>query len=1378
MTYSTKIILIVITYFVFHAAPAQSQNIEYSEHIYYYQGASNSSTLDPVETARRRCLPYGGLVKIDKVGGGVNNHGFPNYYVTCNQFHNPSEIFVSTTCENGWKKANDNCYRFDYTGHSGTDAGPPMCAAGNPVNLANGRKYQMEIDYLSAANPLLKFVRYYNAGTGGRLGEPAKLTRNGFNSSWTHTYSNYLRIQHDPVNVGTRHLTLLRPSGEIEQFSQVGSTITPRTNNDGTDRLIFSNESYLYFVDGKTTEYYDVSGRFIKRVQGRYEVHAVYDVDGRLAGISTPEGHELTFVTSQNTLLVDVGEPTLFEHKSPLLTAIELPDGSQVRFEHNQDVNSIERLALVKVIYPDSSERKYKYTGYHQMLLASIEDEKGIIFAEWTYHSDGSGKAISSNHANDVNRFEYSYSGNDRSVTNPLGLTTNYRMQFRAGKGRLVSTDQEATALCAAADKQYTYDDRGNRLSSTDWNGNVTAYSYNEINQPISMVQAVGTVNARETTTQWHPTFNLPVLIDYPNKTVSFNYDAVGNLTQRTETDTLSGENRVWTYQYDNNFRLISIDGPRNDVNDTFSYTYYNCSIGGRCGQIQSITNALGQTTWYNQYNAHGYPLRITDANGVTTTMTYDMRQRLTSIVIDDNATTIDYEPTGDIRRTTLPDGTFTQYVWDDARRLIALFDGEGNRIEWSLDNAGNRTQERISDPNGIIRKSLQTDFDELSRIHQMIYAHGGVIGYEYDKNSNLSVVTDANDRTSTSEYDALDRLIREINTLSGATQYTHDAHDNLTSVTNPEGLTTTYTYNGFDEVISQTSPDTGTITYTYDQVGNKVTETDARGIISTFTYDAINRLTGVSYPDSSEDVTYTYDQDTFGVGRLSSITDSSGSTSFGYDAQGNITELTQTIDGQRYTQSYTYNGANRLTGMTYPSGRSVTYSYDASGRINRVDSIGNEGSETLADTITRLPFGPLASLILGNSVERQRSYDQDYRIENLNDPDTLSRNYVWSDVNTITAMTDSLASNNSQFFDYDELDRLNFATGSYGERSYSYDGIGNRLTEERSDGTDTYQYFDTNHRLRRLVGERVHTYDAAGNTTRDSARDFTYNQQGRLNSVTRNGDTSTYTHNALGQRVHKTTPTQGTRHFIYDLDGRVIMEADATGTVAVEYAYLDGEPLVMWRDTPSEPAADFEFSSSGSTTDGKWQVFHFEVTAGELIEGNVTWDDPNANVKIFLRDENNTQIANDTDGDSPAMVSATAQTSGTWSIGVSIVSGATDYDVLVNTSSDVTPQEPAADFEFSSSGSTTEGKWQVFQFDVNAGELIEGEVIWDDPDADVRIFLRDENGTQIANDTDGGLPAMVSATAGSSGTWSIGVSIKSGSVNYDVLVNAMTGGQ
>ncbi len=233
---------------------------------------------------------------------------------------------------------------------------------------------------------------------------------------------------------------------------------------------------------------------------------------------------------------------------------------------------------------------------------------------------------------------------------------------------------------------------------------------------------------------------------------------------------------------------------------------------------------------------------------------------------------------------------------------------------------------------------------------------------------------------------------------------------------------------------------------------------------------------------------------------------------------------------------------------------------------------------------------------------------------------------------------------------------------------------------------------------------------------------------------------------------------------------------AGVGGTYTASVLIREGSTPFNLRVNPTEappaPLADFEFASSGTATTGSWQVFSFDVNAGDLVEGDVIWNDPSADVRIFLRDENGTPITNDTDGGLPAMVSAVAETSGTWSIGVRIISGNIDYDVLVNTTAGFTPPDPLADFEFSSSGSNTSGSWQVFRFDVTAGETVDGQVTWDDTNADVRIFLRDENGSPIANDTDGGLPAMVSAVAASSGRWSIAVRIVSGTVNYDVLVN------
>ena len=102
------------------------------------------------------------------------------------------------------------------------------------------------------------------------------------------------------------------------------------------------------------------------------------------------------------------------------------------------------------------------------------------------------------------------------------------------------------------------------------------------------------------------------------------------------------------------------------------------------------------------------------------------------------------------------------------------------------------------------------------------------------------------------------------------------------------------------------------------------------------------------------------------------------------------------------------------------------------------------------------------------------------------------------------------------------------------------------------------------------------------------------------------------------------------------------------------------------------------------------------------------------------------------------------------------------------------TPPETLAEFEFDSSGSRDSGRFQVFRFDVTAGDLVETMVIWNDQDADVRVFLRDETSSQVDRDTAGSGLSMLSVVAQTSGRWSVAVQVNSDTtVNYDVLVDS-----
>jgi RHS repeat-associated protein len=104
-------------------------------------------------------------------------------------------------------------------------------------------------------------------------------------------------------------------------------------------------------------------------------------------------------------------------------------------------------------------------------------------------------------------------------------------------------------------------------------------------------------------------------------------------------------------------------------------------------------------------------------------------------------------------------------------------------------------------------------------------------------------------------------------------------------------------------------------------------------------------------------------------------------------------------------------------------------------------------------------------------------------------------------------------------------------------------------------------------------------THDAGGNIVTDQRPfelyQYAYNNRNRMSSVTRNGAAyATYIYNALEQLVSRTTadpngPT-GTVHYIYDLDGHLIAEADAaSGSITREYIWMPANDNEAHVDLP-----------------------------------------------------------------------------------------------------------------------------------------------------------------------------------------------------------------
>lgn len=821
-------------------------------------------------------------------------------------------------------------------------------------------------------------------------------------------------------------------------------------------------------------------------------------VNGRLMRIEFANGHSRDYNYTPSgfgdnlTITDSYGDQIQYNHLGSHHSVMIDPGGRE--FHYHFDLENATNPKL-KVIYPDNTPatntdnpyREYEHISAYDTTtgaplvtngaLSKIYDN-GVLTMSYEY-DPVTGMPIAEEKPGGVDRNAISYVLNAQNkvtqatLTNALGKDTVYTFQTIADRQLVTQVDGLASLNCLGDSKSISYDTDGYVTSKTDRNGNITQYTRDTSGRETQRIEAFGTPEQRTIDTVWHSS-NKPASITRPRSITEFTYGAYERLMQRTEIDTVTGicatDNtqpecrRTTSYTYNSLSQVLTIDGPRTDVTDVTTYTY------DASHNRNSITNALGQVTNITAYDSYGNPLSITDPNGSVTSLTYDSQLRLLTRTVafgtaEASTTTFEYDLEGKLHKIIQADGSFLQYAYDAADRLIEIIDNQNNKISYTLDNAGNRTAENIVDPGMVLVKTQTRVFDELSRLLNTVGASTQTTQYTYDLNDNPVTITEPKGGITTQSFDALDRLVQSIDPENGSlkpTSYIYDAEDNLISVTDPNSQTTSYVYNGFGDIINQTSPNTGTTSYTYDAAGNRTSQTDARGIMATYSYDALNRLTSIDYPGTAEDVSYSYDStlsNNRGIGRLTQINDESGSTAYHYDRRGNVTQVTTTINtgsgSQTLTTGYAYNLADNLTQITYPSGRTVDYSHNLLGQVSAVHTTQSASTQALATTIAYQPFGPLRDFNYGNGLAHSRSFDQDLRLTQHSTGPGLSpvhsNTLAYDDNSNISSLTDNVDSTQSSTFDYDALNRLGGFTKNSTPACYAYDAVGNRTLASAS---------------------------------------------------------------------------------------------------------------------------------------------------------------------------------------------------------------------------------------------------------------------------------------------------------------------------------------
>ncbi|QDQ27050.1 RHS repeat protein [Chitinimonas arctica] len=473
--------------------------------------------------------------------------------------------------------------------------------------------------------------------------------------------------------------------------------------------------------------------------------------------------------------------------------------------------------------------------------------------------------------------------------------------------------------------------------------------------------------------------------------------------------------------------------------------------------------------------------------------------------------------------------------------------------------------------------QTIKREFDLHGNLAKEIRNDGGWTEYTYTPGGKVKTRTDDLGRLSVFDYDALKRMTTRTDTANGVTRiqrFDYDGRNRLTKYTDPRGLVTTYTYNGFDEVLVQTSPDSGITTTVPDGKGGTDTVTDAKRQTTKYHYDLAGRLDKLTYADQSN-ITFGYGTTGTRAGKLQLITDSQGDQiSIPYDDLGRPMGEWRTIAGKQYITRENYDSAGRLKQRVYPSGRTITYNFNAAGQVNQILTQANASAPTavLAKDISYRPFGAAQNWTYGNGELRTSHYDLDGRLDQFSLGDsTVILGYDTAGRIKTQKISGGwwermlqklgLPAGQQAQYGYDGYDRLSSWQDGTNNQTYKYDNSSNRTELIVKGKTFVQRVETTSNRLTASDGPQssVYGYDANGSRTSDTKQNYTYNARGRLIAAAG----AQYVVNALGQRIIKTYQGQTTVYH-YDMQGHLIAESDQLGNTKREYVYLDDTPIAV----------------------------------------------------------------------------------------------------------------------------------------------------------------------------------------------------------------------
>jgi RHS repeat-associated protein len=898
----------------------------------------------------------------------------------------------------------------------------------------------------------------------------------------------------DPVRTQTVHS--FDPAGRITE-TEIKDTLGNRLS-----KVIRSFDPATTFLTSESV--------FLRRI-GQSDFYAdtyfEYDPDGNVSKVTDPNSFSSSFTHNRFGQVVSATDPrekTLlnnYDSSGNLIDSTDAEDGNT----HNTYVNN----RLESSTSPADALTTYSYYGGETG--GAVGDLKAVTVTEWDPASDQNVTLSRTTYTYDANsnvqteRQERKTGTASWSPVQALVTSYTYDAQNRAIQTRIQADPPDPQIDSTSS---MTYNSIGKVETSTDRLGRVTSYNYDARGNLVQTVFPGSTVYPAVpvtiTRTVYDEAGRACYIQDQHDRPASGNssmasgrhviYDGLGRVV-RTEqlanltielTSSGSPPNLIYATRV-----LMPDTTPSAPAPQILAASETRYDAGGRA-----------YATAEKRLHPSGDP-NLEEDRSLTTHAYDDAGRRIaTYVALDDESGTIwdgrlvaqyGYDQAGNLTSVTdalhsETEPRVTEYEYDAVnRRTLSRFPQIGTEptratrsVEY--DKAGRRVAETDE-----LNRTTRFKYDGLGRLCEVTDPDLRVTTYKYDWVGNLLEQTDALNHSTTYRYDALGRRVRR--TLPGEQfeAFTYDAEGNRLTQTDFEQKTTTFTYDVLRR-LRKITPDasfvgetpvqfeyfangrrrqlidaSGQTDYEYDAIGRLKLKTTPRGRINyaynetsgrrTMTMTTANQNGSSRTGLGGSSITYKWNS----LNQLVSATDGTATTTYGYDAVGNLENIDYPIPADGSRTHYIYDTRNRLKEMTVGSSSLARYLYDvaANGRRTRVTESGmavnTPATRTVDyayDNLDRLT----RELIAGD--EGAKNGELAYRHDDVG-------NRTWSKADPF--------GNPGTTSTFDANDRLGTAA--------NYDKNGNTLVS----GTSNYQY-DFLNRIKRRTGGAEVVYDGDAN--------------------------------------------------------------------------------------------------------------------------------------------------------------------------------------------------------------------------------------------------------------------------------------------------------